>query len=153
MFKSYILQNWILILILSAFVTILLTTAFLDKKATRRMYILIAAVFVLSIIVFIPALILLIIDIVSIFTGIVFKLSDSNELVRGPLGYLPFIVVGLYFVLLIDKIRKSVVETKYSVSIGYNYQKDGFKDLDELLKASDEQMYLDKAEYYKTHQK
>ena len=51
--------------------------------------------------VFIPAVVLMILDIVSIFTGIVFSLNDANELVRGPLGYLPFIVAGLYCVVLI----------------------------------------------------
>ena len=145
--KSYILQNWVLILVLVAFVIVIKTSAFLDKKATRRTYILIGAVFALSILVFIefyydkdpnfktartvlmairysatpfiiswiiytlikkqkefifiPAAILLIIDIVSIFTGIVFKVDESNQLVRGPLGYLPFIVVGLYCAFLI----------------------------------------------------
>ena len=51
--------------------------------------------------VFIPAFILLVIDIISIFTGIVFSINDSFELVRGPLGYLPFIMCGLYMVFLI----------------------------------------------------
>ena len=146
-FKNYVLQNWILILVLVAFIIILATTAFLDKKSTRRLYILIASVFALSIcvftefyleedakykmvrtvlmsirysatpfiiaqiiyslvkrikiFVFIPAALLLIIDIVSIFTGIVFSINDANELVRGPLGYLPFIVAGLYCAFLI----------------------------------------------------
>ena len=147
MFKSYILQNWILILILVAFFIILITTSFLDKKATRRTLILIGAIFILSItvfvefyfekdpnyitlrtilmairysstplivsllifalvrrakwFVFIPAVALLIIDIVSIPTGIVFSINSENTLVRGPLGYLPFIVIGLYCVFLI----------------------------------------------------
>lgn len=146
-FKSYILQNWVLILVLIAFFIMIKTSAFLDKKATRRTYILIGIVFVLSILVFIEfyygkdidfrtartvlmairysstpfiiawiiytlikkqksfifilASILLIIDIVSIFTGIVFKVDDANQLVRGPLGYLPFIVTGLYCAFLI----------------------------------------------------
>ena len=51
--------------------------------------------------VFIPATILAVIDIVSIFTGIVFAVNESNELVRGPIGYLPFIIAGLYCVALI----------------------------------------------------
>ena len=147
LFKAYILENWILVLILVAFTIILFTTSFLDNKSSKRMFFLIGSVFVLSILVFIefyfegdsnysmmrtvlmalrysatplivalimfaltkklkwfifiPAVILLIIDIISIFTGIVFKINDANELVRGPLGYLPFIVAGLYFVFLI----------------------------------------------------
>lgn len=64
--------------------------------------------------VFIPAAILLIINIVSIFTGIVFSINDEYELVRGPLGYLPFILSGLYMVfliyLLIRRSNKRVVE-------------------------------------------
>lgn len=49
-------------------------------------------------IVFIPAAILLLLNIVSIFTGIVFSLDPTTkEMVRaGFMGYLPYIVVGLY---------------------------------------------------------
>ena len=353
-FKEYILQNWILILILAAFVVILATSAFIDRRATRRMYFAVGSVFLLSILVFIefhyeddpnqrilrtvlmalrysatplivaqvifslvrkekvfvflPAILLLVIDIISIFTGIVFSINEStNELERGPLGYLPFIIAGLYcayliFLLvkrsnkraieiipiaflaaalasgvifpfvfgpsfaqifcptvaaalfiyyvfsilqltkkdaltgllnrqayyaetsraykditaivsldmnglkavndtyghdagdealitlslcfakackatkqsayrmggdefaivcrktseeevnkLIERINKYVSETKYTVSIGYSYQKNGFMSLDDLLKLSDERMYSNKAEYYKTH--
>ena len=63
---------------------------------------------------FIPAVALLILDIVSIFTGIVFSVNDANELVRGPLGFSPFIIVGLYSValiyLLIIRSNKRVLE-------------------------------------------
>ena len=51
-FKNYILHNWILILILAAFAIVLGTTGFMDKKATRRLYVLIGVVFALSISVF-----------------------------------------------------------------------------------------------------
>ena len=134
-------------MILAAFAIVLGTTGFIDKKATRRLYVLIGIVFVLSISVFIefyyenessfrtartvlmairysatpfiiaqiiyalikklkgyifiPAGILFVVDIVSIFTGIVFSVDENNDLVRGPLGYLPFIVAGLYCALLI----------------------------------------------------
>lgn len=64
--------------------------------------------------VFIPAVVLLIIDIVSIFTGIVFGLNEEHKLVRGPLGFLPFIVCGLYMVfliyLLIKRSNKRLIE-------------------------------------------
>ena len=166
MFKSYILQNWILILILSAFAIVLVITSFLDKKAEKRLFILIGIVFALSIVVFvefyyqddpnykvdpnyiivrkalmsirysatpfiiahiifslvkkirpliyIPAGILLIIDVISILTGLVFGLDSNGELVRGPLGYLPFIVTGLYcaflFYLLIVRSNKRAME-------------------------------------------
>ena len=147
MFKDYLLQNWPLILILLAFIISLITTVFFSKKTTIRMYILIAAVFLLSIVVFvefyiaempeyktlriilmairysatpliiaqilytlvkrlrwfifIPALALVIVNFVSIFTGIVFRIDKDNVFHRGPLGLLPFIMVGLYSVLLI----------------------------------------------------
>ena len=147
MLKEYLLQNWSLILVLSAFAVALHITVFLDKKTIRRMYILIVGVFLLSIVVFIefgfamregnnvlrsvlmairysatpviisqitytlvkkqtryifiPAIILTAIDFISIFTGIVFKVSEDNTFSRGALGYLPFIVAGLYCVLLV----------------------------------------------------
>lgn len=163
MLKDYLLQNWPLILILLAFIISLVTTVFLEKKIIIRMYILIAAVFLLSIVVFvefsltenadlkwlrtilmairysatpliiaqiiytlvnrlrwfifIPALALVIVNVVSIFTGIVFSIDDSNALHRGPLGFLPFIMVGLYGILLvyllIKRSNKSVMEIVY----------------------------------------
>ena len=144
---EYLIQNWILILILIAFAIMLTITVFLPKKTVRRMYILIAAVFVLSIIVFIefclsenkqypmaraamiairysatpilialiiltlvkkarwyvllPAFLFTIINIVSIFTGIVFYIDDAGVMQRGVLGYLPYVTVGVYSVVLI----------------------------------------------------
>lgn len=146
-FKGYVLENWILIVILVAFVIVLATTSILSKKATYRLYILIAAVFLLSISVFIefyfekinvyhtarmvlmairysatpfiiaqvifahvkkikpflfiPAAVLAVVDIVSIFTGIVFSVDESGEMTRGVLGYFPFIITGLYCAFLI----------------------------------------------------
>ena len=50
---------------------------------------------------------------------------------------------------LIERVKKHVSETKYSTSIGYCYQKGGFLGLDDLLKKSDEEMYKNKAEFYK----
>ncbi|MBQ3431871.1 MAG: GGDEF domain-containing protein [Clostridia bacterium] len=147
MIKEYLLQNWSLILTLSAFAVALHITVFLDKKTIRRMYVLIVAVFLLSLVVFvefnvatskeygvlrsilmairysatpfiiaqltytlvkkqtwkvfIPAILLALIDVVSIFTGLVFKIDTQNNFSRGPLGYLPFIVAGLYCAFLI----------------------------------------------------
>ena len=51
--------------------------------------------------IFIPAIILAILNIISTFTGIVIMVTEDYVFVRGPLGYLPFIVVGLYSVFLI----------------------------------------------------
>ena len=51
--------------------------------------------------IFIPALALVVVNFISIFTGIVFSIDENNKLVRGFLGYLPFIMVGLYSILLI----------------------------------------------------
>ena len=146
-FKEYILQNWALILVLMAFVIMLIITVFLDKQTIKKMYLLIGAVFILSIIVFIefyfsdgnqyttlrtvlvairysatpiiisliifalvkrarwyvvlPAFALAIINIVSIFTGIVFSIDADGNLKRGVLGYLPYIGVGVYSALLV----------------------------------------------------
>ena len=159
--KEYFFQNWILLLILGAFIVVLLITSFMSKKTTIRYLILLISIFLLSIIVFaefylepvaenrtarlilmsirysatpfvlalvimvlvkrqkyfvfIPAGIMLILDIVSIFTGIVFGINeDTHQLVRGPLGYLPFILCGLYMVwlivLLIIRSNKRLVE-------------------------------------------
>ena len=52
MFGLYILQNWVLILILVALAIMLATNVFLEQKVIRRMYILIVSVFLLSIVVF-----------------------------------------------------------------------------------------------------
>lgn len=53
-------------------------------------------------VVFVPAIVLTIINIVSIFTGIVFSIDpDTNQLKRGFLGYLPFIIAGFYCAFLI----------------------------------------------------
>ena len=46
--------------------------------------------------IFIPSIILTVIDFVSIFTGIVLRIDENNTFSRGPLGYLPFIVAGAY---------------------------------------------------------
>jgi hypothetical protein len=48
-----------------------------------------------------PSLALAILNFVSIPTGIVFSLGNSGELIRGALGYLPYIGVGVYAVILI----------------------------------------------------
>ncbi len=50
---------------------------------------------------FIPAAVFAVINFVSIPTGIVFSLGADGSLRRGPLGYLPYIAVGVYSVVLI----------------------------------------------------
>ena len=50
---EYVIQNWALLLVLLGFATALITTVFLEKKTVRRLYALIAEVFILSILVFI----------------------------------------------------------------------------------------------------
>ena len=147
MFKSYILQDWALVLVLAAFSIMLANNIFIDKKTTNRTFFLIGFVFILSIIVFIefyfddlnkykdlrlvlmairysatpfimahvmytlvkklkmfvyiPALVAGIVNFISIFTGIVFSINDDNTLKRGIFGFLPFIMVGVYAVVLI----------------------------------------------------
>jgi len=51
--------------------------------------------------VFIPAMLLTVIDFISIPTGIVFRIDDSGAMQRGPLGLLPYIMVGIYCALLV----------------------------------------------------
>ena len=64
--------------------------------------------------IFIPAILLTVIDFISIPTGIVFKIAEDNSFSRGALGYLPFITVGLYaialVVLLIKRSNKKWME-------------------------------------------
>ena len=147
MIKDIIVQNWANVLILVAFAILLRTTVFLDKRTIMRLYALILALFIFSMIVFlefaleekdampnvrltlmairysatpliisfiiytlakhmhwgvfVPAIILTILDVLSIFTGIVFSLNSEGKLQRGPLGYLRYIMVGLYSVILV----------------------------------------------------
>ena len=52
MIKLFLLYNWTLILILTAFSIMLKTTVFLDRRTVKRMYYLIGMVFILSVSVF-----------------------------------------------------------------------------------------------------
>lgn len=54
---------------------------------------------------------------------------------------------------LADRIRKNVSETEYGVSVGYGFSDDGKKPIDDILRESDEMMYIEKAYYYKTTEK
>jgi len=56
--------------------------------------------------VFIPAIALTIINFISLFNGIVFSLDENGQLKRGALGYLPYILVGVYSVLLVYMLIK-----------------------------------------------
>ncbi|MBP5216971.1 MAG: GGDEF domain-containing protein, partial [Bacilli bacterium] len=51
--------------------------------------------------IFIPALVALLVNVISIWTGIVFRVDENNVFSRGPIGFFPFVMVGLYSVLLI----------------------------------------------------
>lgn len=161
MVKGFLLQNWGLILILTAFAVTLHTTIFLDKKTVRRMYVLILEVFLLSIIVymefllaeigkyrvlrtvlmaarysatpfiisqvsytlvkkqrwfiFIPAILHILVNFISIFTGIVFRIDDENQFSRGALGYLPYVMAGIYCIFLIYMLYKR--SNKQSIEI------------------------------------
>ena len=147
MIKEFLLQNWALLMILLAFIILLRTTVFLNKKSKTCMYALIGGLFLLSIIVFfefyleehwettdtrlvlmfirysatpfviafiiytmagnvrwfvfIPAIVLTIINFISLYNGMVFSLDGEGQLKRGPLGYLPYILVGIYSALLV----------------------------------------------------
>lgn len=70
--------------------------------------------------VLIPAGVLTIINIVSIFTGIVFSINEDGELVRGILGYLPYIAVGVYsFFLVFVLIRQSNKQVTEIIPIAF----------------------------------
>ena len=56
--------------------------------------------------IFIPAVCLAVIDLASIFTGIVFRIDEGGVFHRGPLGLLPYIVAGFYSVFLIYMLVK-----------------------------------------------
>ena len=64
--------------------------------------------------IYIPALSLVILNVVSIFTGIVSIVDETNTMVRGPLWLSPYIAVGLYSVfliyLLISRSNKKAME-------------------------------------------
>jgi diguanylate cyclase (GGDEF)-like protein len=171
MIKQYILWNWGMILILAAFAVSLKETVFLDKTTIRRMYILIVAVFLLSLVVFaefyltdlgghakarlvlmavrysatpfilamviftlvkelrwfifLPAMGLAVINVLSIFNGLVFSIGADGVFRRGPLGYLPFIMVGLYCVfliyILIKRSNKQVLEIIPIAFLGFSF--------------------------------
>lgn len=145
--KEYILQNWILVLVLMAFAIMLFITVFLNKKTKTRLFILIGVIFLLSISVFfefyyfdrnrypnlrlvlvairystvpfiialillavvkqklwyilVPAIASATINFISIFTGIVFSVDSDGNLIRGIFGYLPYIVIGGYCIVLV----------------------------------------------------
>lgn len=151
-FTEYVIQNWALVLVLVAFAIMLKITIFLDKHTIIRLYVLIASVFLLSVIVFIefylaeinehrvarsvmiairysatpiiialilfalvkrvrwyvmiPAFAFAVVNILSIFTGIVFSIDETGALERGVLGYLPYIAAGLYSIALVAVLIK-----------------------------------------------
>ena len=165
-FLEYLIQNWPLIMVLVAFVIALKITVFLNKHTIIRLYVLIAIVFVLSIITYIefhlgeinqyreariammairysatpiilslilftlvkrarwyvlvPAGLLAIVNIVSIWTGIVFTVNEAGNLVRGPLGYLPYIGVGVYsFFLVFILVKQSNKQASEIIPIAF----------------------------------
>ena len=70
--------------------------------------------------VLIPAGLLAIINIISIWTGIVFTLDEAGNLVRGALGYLPYIGVGVYsFFLVFILIRQSNKQAAEIIPIAF----------------------------------
>lgn len=64
--------------------------------------------------IMIPAIVSAVINIVSIFTGIVFDIDADGNLTRGILGYFPYVVVGFYCCILIyvlvKQSNKQVIE-------------------------------------------
>ena len=75
--------------------------------------------------IYIPAIILGLIDASSIFNGLVFVIGADDALKRGPLGYLPYFVVGLYSIfliyILIKRSNKKVVEMIPIAFLGFAF--------------------------------
>ena len=70
--------------------------------------------------VFIPSMLLTIIDFISIPTGIVFYLDAAGTMKRGPLGLLPYVMVGIYCILLVFlMIRNSTKQSAEILPIVY----------------------------------
>lgn len=73
--------------------------------------------------VFMPALALAVVNFISIPTGIVFSLNEAGNLIRGPLGYLPYIAVALYsavlIVLLLLQCNKQAAEIIPIIFLGF----------------------------------
>lgn len=65
--------------------------------------------------IFIPAIVLTVINFISIFTGVVFSIDKESVFHRGPLGFLPFIVVGFYSVFLIAVLLKNSSRQKTEI--------------------------------------
>ena len=51
---------------------------------------------------------------------------------------------------LVERISKGIEKTSYNCAIGYSYNEDGKKTVDQLLKESDEAMYSMKEIYYES---
>ena len=49
---------------------------------------------------------------------------------------------------LIDRIREKVAETRYHCAIGYSFSSGGDRNIDEMIKESDQMMYKDKMDFY-----
>ena len=86
---GYILPRTILMTIRYSATPVIVAMVLFTLKKNQKWY------------VFIPALLLIVVNIISAFTGIIFKLDSKGTLIRGPLGYLPYVVAGLYGVYLI----------------------------------------------------
>lgn len=75
--------------------------------------------------VMIPAVVLAVINFVSIFTGVVFDLDANGRLVRGVLGYFPYVGVGAYsFVLiyvLIKQSNKQIIEIIPIIFLAFSF--------------------------------
>ncbi|MBR3641043.1 MAG: GGDEF domain-containing protein [Oscillibacter sp.] len=65
--------------------------------------------------IFIPAVILAVINLISIFTGVVFRIDGDGTFRRGPLGLLPYFVAGLYCVFLVYILFKRSNKTSVEI--------------------------------------
>ena len=70
--------------------------------------------------IFVPAILIALLNFSSIYTGSVFSIDSDNVFTRGPLGYLPFVLVGLYCVFLVYILYKRSNKTSIElIPIGF----------------------------------
>lgn len=148
--SGYFTEHWGMLVLLMGMALMLLSDMHLERRMVRRMFVVIAMLFLYSVscyveayygnldeytvirpilialnyslvtfvlvnvimivypdqkmYLYIPAVINAVLCFISVPTKIVFHIIDTNHFDRGPLGYLPYVVAGLYLVYFILKI-------------------------------------------------
>ena len=70
--------------------------------------------------IWVPAFALVVLEIVSIFTGVVTSIDESDQMVRGPLWFMPYAMVGFYaFTLIFLLFKRSNKKAIEIISISF----------------------------------